>query len=938
MRTIAVVLALATAVLSVHGDVYLHHPKGSNDRNCERNVNRNNGNRLFDSQNNAKGGYACPRAATGPSLQTSKPYFYSGSKLPIEWTAQHGSGPYGTQKGNVVIQMACTETLDPAGAYNGGARTATQFEERVDRQWVGTPRDGFPRDSNDAATDTIPDNEAQAVANTVENRRFGMHETVAYYAKCKETERNKGLFTADQNLRRDDARATRENPNGNRNGLECPEERDYYPYWRPSPWMDVAVLHSWAPAGTTEFTEWCNWYKTNSQNAATSSVGECEENPNAANNNAQQLKNQGRWPNNRAACTALGHTWVAGKRFGMAPGTDLSALALTDVDCQALPASRVNHLGNAAGAVYRGGNDPATATTAAKTAEETALGDDLGTNRYVWTVPNMESSNCVLRIRYNLSTGDQPFMVKAAGTSDVRPGLTALNNTNNNQDNSPLKQDPTVDLDGTRSLSVALNTNQVARVFQDRTYVFEIRKPRAAAPAAAADKQQAVTARVQQNDAWALATQQRGGTIWNVGTRGKRGNIVQTFPAVEYDFVPNVLNIAEKDSVHFQFSGSDYNPQRGCNDAEGGPPDQTDGSGTGTLALNNQNARADRSNLVVTNAMDKNLPAKYTGDVLQNSPFLDQAGLASASAAMRMAYLDQEEQLAARFNVGCYTNDELDAINNNNARETATRNCNKLNGQATPYFDGQMWRIATGTTTFVSTRNNNHSNRDQSMVIVSSADPAAAKTNGMVGASKNTVRSTANPAATGETPRQEAIADTAFGITLPADAINQAAPQLPAATETRQMNVKDSDARGDGEKYPCTQLKNELDVFEEPSVIGLAVGMVFVGFFVLLVVQYVGAKHMASKAGMHSVGFLDYMLNAVTWRNNYGKGGEHMRALTTTDRETKGKGGSNPPPLPSAGAGATATASPVGRPGFGQPRPGTGRSMVPSSVPAPPAA
>jgi hypothetical protein len=26
----------------------------SNDRNCERNENRNNGNRLFDSQNNAK--------------------------------------------------------------------------------------------------------------------------------------------------------------------------------------------------------------------------------------------------------------------------------------------------------------------------------------------------------------------------------------------------------------------------------------------------------------------------------------------------------------------------------------------------------------------------------------------------------------------------------------------------------------------------------------------------------------------------------------------------------------------------------------------------------------------------------------------------------------------------------------------------------------------
>lgn len=29
-------------------DVYMHNPRGSNDRNCERNVNRNNGNRLFN--------------------------------------------------------------------------------------------------------------------------------------------------------------------------------------------------------------------------------------------------------------------------------------------------------------------------------------------------------------------------------------------------------------------------------------------------------------------------------------------------------------------------------------------------------------------------------------------------------------------------------------------------------------------------------------------------------------------------------------------------------------------------------------------------------------------------------------------------------------------------------------------------------------------------
>lgn len=39
-------LILLTAVC--WADVYMHNPRGSNDRNCERNVNRNNGNRLFD--------------------------------------------------------------------------------------------------------------------------------------------------------------------------------------------------------------------------------------------------------------------------------------------------------------------------------------------------------------------------------------------------------------------------------------------------------------------------------------------------------------------------------------------------------------------------------------------------------------------------------------------------------------------------------------------------------------------------------------------------------------------------------------------------------------------------------------------------------------------------------------------------------------------------
>ena len=87
---------------------------------------------------------------------------------------------------------------------------------------------------------------------------------------------------------------TRQNPNGNRNGYECPEERDYYPYWHPTIWKDIAIL--------TSNTSLCRYFRHESFN--TRSKFQCLE---------RYLdggwKHWSRW-NNKKDCLDNGGQWT----------------------------------------------------------------------------------------------------------------------------------------------------------------------------------------------------------------------------------------------------------------------------------------------------------------------------------------------------------------------------------------------------------------------------------------------------------------------------------------------------------------------------------------------------------------------------------------------------------------------------------------------------
>jgi len=304
---------------------------------------------------------------------------------------------------------------------------------------------------------------------------------------------------------------------------------------------------------------------------------------------------------------------------------------------------------------------------------------------------NLKIAPCAVRIRYNISSGDFRGGVEFENGQGYANGAFADSSVNG-KDKSPVTQDPYVEYGkpfGSTNdpwhLVLAMDTSQYARTFEDRSFQFYI------------------------------THQPVGhyGPIYNLMVRGKRGNIVQTYPAVEFDFTPNDLSINLNDWIHFQWTGCDTDPAG--NDGEGR-------AGTG------------RSNFVLVKdgigaPGRTNYPKPF-----ETAEIWGETGSKTAQdLTFKMGYINQYNGKQCVSNTEtdcCYTLAQLNAKhgNDNNGKQQDVQNCAVLNANGANYFDGGLVRmVKAGTYNYMSSRQNNFTNRSQkgTLTVSSALSPVA---------------------------------------------------------------------------------------------------------------------------------------------------------------------------------------------------------------------
>lgn len=625
-------------------------PKGSNNRLNEKSANRNNGNRMFDSQNNNRGGYNVgdmdatdgfdeygsdqemyDYSESDPGQVQYEEPFIEGSTLRVTHTVQHGCGN-DKNKCNIILGWTCDSVDVDDNTFQGNDETEHNGLRVQLRNGLNT------------GTSTDPGNigNIQNTYNTNKNNDRGINESEEYYGYAQQRARNQGLFTADQKLQGTSQIYTRQNPGGTRRGLEVPEERDYFPWWYPSPWRPAVIWHHDLEECEREMAE---------KSEAVEAKSHCYPTNDQIDNEGNAKLNEIVNIRDKAACEAEGavweeHTWNIPKPI-----------------CKQAEWSQVNNLGNVDNTEQ--GGLPRHHDWVLPTIDELEAAGchvyDVANNVGLGT--GVKKVRFVVRTRYNMSTTDyDPYNTDSN-----------CNQNNNERIQSPVQQNPTVDVGfKMQGLRLALNTAQTGRVFQDRSHVMAIfSKP---------------------------ANQQNKKTL-NVNVQGKRGNIVQTFPAVEYDFWPKIARIQKDECIAFGWTGSNtHNNGNPAGDGQAGDA----GEGRGG---------SDRSNLIqLINKMESypNPLDKTTNDIFEKANcHWTLSGEAVSSSGNDVE--DKEAQLYL-LSGGYYNSfanvedkEQLDVLLDNVSASMRPITC---------CFEER------GDFVLVSTRNNNFSNRDQKLEII----------------------------------------------------------------------------------------------------------------------------------------------------------------------------------------------------------------------------
>ncbi|XP_078358494.1 protein DD3-3-like [Oculina patagonica] len=536
MRTIFVWgCLLAVLIEPCMSDIYMHSPPGSNNRLNGNQENVRNANRLFDSQNNGKAGYN-----VGDSLhnnpgdniheirQLPQEYYMSGchenakTEVEIMWTNQHGTGPKTDDRveTQVILQYMCQAFPEERYPYGKLQHIDVNKEFEYD-----TIRNGQTLNTQDFR-------HGSRERDYIRKDR-GLHEPAYYYQAYFRRERNKGLFTADQQLKGDLPIHTRQNPAGTRRGLEVPEERDYYPYWGPTPWKDIAIMVS-----NQKTEDLMKKYVNSSEYGfkymcimPTKLAGnhDCprdEDNHPAASCVAKYIT--------AASCKAAGATWTKFITNYLEKTEGVLSTCGEGIEiARGLPYEPQKHSQGSDGKKqYVVLHKPPDVIYAPSTVvNHNGMNMEGKFSSYKWKVPCFPTNTtqrCVLRIRYNITTADVPREFDASKNDKVK--------------NNPT----TKTVDGQTDLQLALNTAQLGRTFEDRSHVFLL-KPRIYLP-----------------------PKFQHSNIYYIGGMGKRGNIVQTYPAMEYRFNPERITVTTDDVVCFVWSGSNNNPANNAGEGQRG--------------------------------------------------------------------------------------------------------------------------------------------------------------------------------------------------------------------------------------------------------------------------------------------------------------------------------------------------------------------------------